>query len=69
MEKFVNYFHSFIKSLTLVNIAALIIIIYFATLIYGQFRPLSYEEKYMQCLELGSNARAQACINLLKTSS
>ena len=63
------WLHNSLKSITLVKIAALVVIVYFAILIYGQLRPLSYQEKYMHCLELGSNARAQACINLLRNNT
>jgi hypothetical protein len=50
----------------LLSITCLIIVIYFSILIYKEIKPKTYKEQVMHCLELGSNARAQACINLLK---
>lgn len=50
---------------SLVAIASLIVIVYFGTVIYKQFKPQTLEEKIMRCLELGSDKRASACIKLL----
>ncbi len=46
-------------------LASLVILIYCSLLIIRQVMPRSYAEKYMHCLELGSNTRTQACIGLL----
>lgn len=51
--------------LILIAITCLVIISYFSILTYKELRPKTYYEQKMHCLELGSNARAQACIRLL----
>lgn len=51
---------NFIIFLTCVVISA-----YFSILVYKQLKPKSYEEKYMHCLELGSNLRSQQCLRQL----
>ncbi len=50
----------------LLAVAALLVILYYGTHLYDWFRPQTYQEKYMHCLELGSDARAGACVKLLK---
>lgn len=49
----------------IIFLTCLVIIAYFGTLIYKQLKPKSYEEKYMYCLELGSDHRAALCIKAL----
>ncbi len=49
----------------LISVLCLFIIVYFGILIFNEVRPKSYNEQVMHCLELGSNERAQACINIL----
>lgn len=55
----------FIKSLTILKIIGIIVIIYLCILVFKEIKPQSYKEKYMNCLELGSDSRAHACIKLL----
>ena len=50
----------------LVFITCIVIISYFGIKIYKEIKPQTLEEKKMECLKLGSDARANACIRLLK---
>lgn len=45
-----------------VAIVCLAATIYIVVLIYHEVRPKSYNEKYIDCLKLGSDNRAAACI-------
>jgi len=49
----------------LIAITCLVITSYFIMLIYKELKPKTLNEQKMHCLELGSNARAQACMRLL----
>jgi len=46
--------------------ACLSAIIYFGIKIYKEIKPLSAEEKKMECLRLGSDARARYCLQRLE---
>jgi len=50
----------------LVSIVCFVVILYFGIKIYKEIAPQSYTEQKMHCLELGSNARATACLRLIK---
>ena len=49
----------------LISLACLVVLLYFGILIYKEVKPKTYQEQYMRCLELGSNARAAACVKLI----
>lgn len=51
---------------TIFVITSLVVIIYFGIRIYKAIKPETYQEKYMHCLELGSNARTFTCLEFLK---
>ena len=49
-----------------ISIACIVVAVYFAVLTYKQLKPQTYQEQRMHCLELGSNARATACLRLIR---
>jgi hypothetical protein len=65
MKKIKEKLNNFFKSLTVFKVLAIFIIVYFGILIYKQIKPQSYQEKFMHCMDLGSNLRAEGCVNSL----
>jgi hypothetical protein len=49
----------------IITFTCLILVFYFGILIYKELKPKTYNEKFMGCLKLGSNARANACVDLI----
>lgn len=49
-----------------IAIVCLAVAVYFAVLTYKQLKPQTIKEQQMHCLELGSDARAAACLRLIK---
>lgn len=47
-------------------VTCLVVIAYFGIKIYKEVTPKSLVERKMECLKLGSDNRAAACIKLLK---
>lgn len=45
-----------------ISLTCIIISTYFVLLIIKEIKPESYSSKYLHCLELGSDRRANACI-------
>jgi hypothetical protein len=54
------------KTKIVVLITCLVAMAYFGLGIYNQTKPKTLNEQKMECLKLGSNARADACLKLLK---
>lgn len=50
----------------MISITCLVVILYFGIKIYKEVKPLSLKEEKMECLKLGSDARAVACLRMLK---
>lgn len=53
-------------NLKFISILCILLSIYFLILIINKVKPLTYNEKLMHCLELGSDSRAIACVELVK---
>jgi len=47
-------------------LASLVATVYFGIRIFEARRPQTHQEEVMHCLELGSDARAAACIKLIQ---
>ncbi len=50
----------------IIFITCLVVVTYFGIKIYKELKPKNMEERKIECLKLGSNTRAAACIKLLK---
>ncbi len=50
----------------IIFITCLVVVAYFGIRIYKELKPRTIEERKMECLKLGSDNRAAACIKLLK---
>lgn len=57
---------NYAKSLTILKVIGILVIFYIGISIYKEIRPLSYQEKYIQCLKLSSEGRVRACVDMLK---
>lgn len=47
-------------------VTCLVVSAYFGIKIYKEIRPKSIDERKMECLKLGSDARAIGCLKLIK---
>ncbi len=73
MKKFIkeNYknLNILFKFQTIIKIFLFFIIIYLGVLIYKEIKPkpiLTYKEKEMECLKLGSDFRTKECLRIIK---
>lgn len=49
----------------IISLVCLVIVLYFGILIYKEFKPQSYDAKYMHCLELRNDLGLGLCLKQL----
>lgn len=65
-ENILSKFRDVINYSVIFKVIGILIIIFLCILIYKEIKPKTASEKIMNCLKLGSDARATACIKLIK---